>query len=218
MALRAAALSGTLLLLAAPQTPLASRRDVTLGDVVRNLTAADGADLTAAEHRQLASSVHGLQRQLAALQDQLAATQWAADACPDGWTRHKRSCYLLPSVTATWFGANVLCPAIDRRARLASVHTDNHQFVKELVAATQEAEYVWLGGSRLKSGGTDWGWQDGTPFDYENWAPGQPNNQGEDCACLQGPKSGYAAQPGELHDGPCSTGFVANLLCQIPIA
>ncbi|XP_043192854.1 type-2 ice-structuring protein-like, partial [Amphibalanus amphitrite] len=175
MPLRAVSLCGALLLLAAAPTAL-GRPDVTLGDIVRNLTA-PADSVPCAE----------LGRAVEALQQQLTAAQSSGGQCPAGWSRHRHSCYLMPAVTATWFGASALCPAMDRRARLASVHNDNHQFVEELVASS-DATYAWLGGARLKSGGTDWAWQDGTPFDYVNWAAGQPNNSGEDCTCLQGPK------------------------------
>ena len=39
----------------------------------------------------------------------------------------------------------------------------------------------WLGGFWL--GGQGWSWSDGTPWDYENWAPGEPSGDGD---CLEG--------------------------------
>ena len=36
---------------------------------------------------------------------------------------------------------------------------------------------IWLGGVLLSSG---WSWSDGTPWDYQNWEPGQPSG-GEGC-------------------------------------
>ena len=38
---------------------------------------------------------------------------------------------------------------------------------------------LWLGGWLLD--GT-WSWSDGTPWDYENWAPGEPSGDGN---CLE---------------------------------
>ena len=126
----------------------------------------------------------------------------------------------MSAVTATWFGANVLCPAMDRRARLASVHLDNHQFVEDMVAAASDAEYVWVGGNRLRSGGVDWAWQDGTLFDYTNWAQGQSKDSNEECLCIQGPKSTYSpGKVGEMHDGPCThSSFFMKFLCQLQLS
>ena len=85
-----------------------------------------------------------------------------------------------------------------------------------MVAAVSDANYVWVGGARLKSGGTDWGWQDGTPFDYINWALGEPDNTNENCLCMMGQQSGYEGQIGQIHDGSCIIAtFFAKLLCQI---
>ena len=141
------------------------------------------------------------------------------EECPDGWSRHSNSCYLIPAVTATWFRASVLCSSRDRRARLATVHSDNHQFVEDLVAAASDAKFVWLGGARMRSSGAEWGWLDGTVFDYANWARNQPNNHNnaENCISMQGPKTTYRAQTGQWHDGPCSStgGYGTHFLCQI---
>ena len=197
-----------------------SLKDVSLGDIVRNLTAdASGATSCMVEHQEIRSGLERLQHQLTALQDQLTAAQSAAaDECPSGWSRHNSSCYLIPAVTATWFGASVLCPTMDRRARLTSVHLDNHQFVEQFVEASGAHE-VWAGGVRLRLGGIDWGWQDGTPFDYANWAPGpSAGNNNEDCIIMRGPKSGYNAKVGQWHDGLCChPGSNFNFLCQITL-
>ena len=162
------------------------------------------------------SSLERLQGQLTVFQNQLSA----ANQCPSGWSLHKNSCYLIPEVTATWLGANSICPSMDRRARLASVHLDNHLFLEDMVAAVSDANYVYVGGARLKVGATNFGWQDGTPFDHANWAPGQPDNkiETEHCLCMQGPKSTYSAEVGQMHDAVCIVDwFVANFLCQISL-
>ncbi|XP_043235544.1 low affinity immunoglobulin epsilon Fc receptor-like [Amphibalanus amphitrite] len=171
-----------------------------------------------AEQRAIRSGIERLQNQLTALQDRLAAAETADAACPPGWSRRGSRCYLLPAVTATWMGPSTLCPAMDRRARLVSVHADNHQEVEELVAASGAAE-VWAGGVRLRQGGVDWGWVDGTPYEFANWAPGPSStNVGEDCIIMRGPKSGYPARVGQWHDGLCChPGSHFNFMCQITL-
>ena len=37
----------------------------------------------------------------------------------------------------------------------------------------------WLGGK------LGWSWSDGTPWDFQNWAPGEPNNVAEAEDCLE---------------------------------
>ena len=43
--------------------------------------------------------------------------------------------------------------------------------------------WPWIGGRRDPGNPDKWFWSDGTPWDYTNWAPGEPNDLGgEDCA------------------------------------
>jgi hypothetical protein len=46
---------------------------------------------------------------------------------------------------------------------------------------------AWLDGVGTK--GSEWQYPDGTPWDYTNWGPGQPDNQGgnEHCQTMVGP-------------------------------
>ena len=46
-----------------------------------------------------------------------------------------------------------------------------NDFLQQLI---QDA-YVWVGGFHDENT-TSWMWSDGTPWNYENWYPGQPNN------------------------------------------
>ena len=42
--------------------------------------------------------------------------------------------------------------------------------------------WPWIGGLRDPLNPDIWIWSDGTPWDYSNWAPGEPNDLGgEDC-------------------------------------
>ena len=217
MPLRAAVLFCAILLALSPAAR--SRTDLSIGDIVRNLTADawDDTDLSA-EHQLIRGDLERLHAQLTVLQDQLTAAEPAAAGCPAGWSRHGSRCYVIPAVTATWFGAGVLCARLDSRARLASVHADNQQVVQQLVSSSGVHE-VWAGGVRLRQGGIDWGWMDGTPYDFANWAPGASgSNTGQDCIIMRGPKSGYPAAVGQWHDGfCCHPGSHFNFMCQITL-
>ena len=61
---------------------------------------------------------------------------------------------------------------------MASIHSDEeHQFMVEL-----HGGFPWLGGQRDPGNHSNWVWSDGTPWDYSNWALGEPNDfGGEDC-------------------------------------
>ena len=211
MPLRTAALLSAILLVWLP-TALC-HEDACLGEIRSGFERLQGQLTVFGDIRSGLERLHG---QLTVFHNQLSV----ANQCPSGWSLHKNSCYLIPEVTATWLGANSICPSIDSRARLASVHLDNHQFLADMVAAS-DAEYVFVGGARLKLGATNFGWQDGTPFDYANWSPGQPDNKNgiEHCLCMQGPKSStHSAQVGQMHDTVCIIDWAAfNFLCQISL-
>ena len=40
---------------------------------------------------------------------------------------------------------------------------------------------AWIGGRRELGNWNNWVWLDGTPWDYDNWAPGAPNGGNENC-------------------------------------
>ena len=45
--------------------------------------------------------------------------------------------------------------------------------------------WPWIGGRRDPGNPDKWIWSDGTPWDYSNWASGEPyDNGGEDCVEL----------------------------------
>ena len=61
------------------------------------------------------------------------------------------------------------------QADLASIHgPEENQFVTDL----SDGKRFWLGGK------LGWSWSDGTPWDYQNWEPGQPSG-GEDCLNME---------------------------------
>ena len=152
--------------------------------------------------------------ELTALQRRLTAVE--QKLCPDGWSRHSDSCYLMPDQVTTWPGAVAACPAIDRRAHLTSVHQANQEFLSELVRSNSTTKYAWVGGSRLTQRGHGWAWLDGTEFSNTNWDSenSQPNNAGENCICIAGPKSGLPTV-GKWHDGDCT--FARDFLCEIKL-
>ena len=98
---------------------------------------------------------------------------------------------------------------------MVSIHSDEeHDFV---VVGLNEDDFPWLGGKRAPFNHDKFVWSDGTPWDYTNWAQGQPDDfkSIEDCAHLW-----EADQEGELpvsqrhkwNDRPCS--HVRSFVCK----
>ncbi|XP_019616805.1 PREDICTED: C-type lectin domain family 4 member M-like [Branchiostoma belcheri] len=99
-------------------------------------------------------------------------------ACPDGWTRNKQSCYLLVDTPKTWQDARDACHQL--QADLASLTTADEQ----TYMAAQVDDTYWFGLSDIVAE-DDWQWEDGTNYDptVTNWNSNEPNNMNdEDCA------------------------------------
>ena len=59
---------------------------------------------------------------------------------------------------------------------LASIpDKDTNRFLQTL---TLERANVWVGGHRSSDNGEDWMWSDETPWQFENWFQGKPDNLG----------------------------------------
>ncbi len=72
----------------------------------------------------------------------------------------------------TWSEANETCASI-YGGQLGSIHSEDEN----------RADNVWIGG--IRSDG-NFEWIDETPFNYTNWAPGQPDGDG-DCVEIWSP-------------------------------
>ena len=84
--------------------------------------------------------------------------------------------------------AHHACAQLDSRARLVSIHRDNHQDVISVLSVAQTWD-VWIGLVRVGINPSTFGWIDGTPFDMANWQRGEPNNalqNTESCASVHG--------------------------------
>ena len=68
----------------------------------------------------------------------------------------------------------------------------------------------WTGGYRMPDGG--WGWTDGSPWNFTNWSPGEPNDDGgnENFVEINFP---YGPTVGQWNDDPDEK-FAKGALCQ----
>ncbi|CAL1602410.1 unnamed protein product [Knipowitschia caucasica] len=85
-------------------------------------------------------------------------------SCPQGWRLYKENCLMFMNLSYTWNNADAMCESLG--ASLASAHDlGEYSFLKQL---TWRAGFLtaWMGGYRFQG---FWKWEDGTPFDYNNW-------------------------------------------------
>ena len=99
--------------------------------------------------------------------------------CQTGWFAHGASCYMLiKSADPSWAQAQLACRSAG--AHLASIHSMSlNQILWHYAINNGVTSSVWIGLSRAPSSST-WTWSDGTPLDFTNWGPGQPNNDNSD--------------------------------------
>jgi len=127
--------------------------------------------------------------------------------CDNDWLfSDGRDCYYVEygtstSETETWAEAEFSC--LKRNAQLASFHSPEE--VKQLVdKIPHNVHNLYIG---LRSDGYEgWTWSDGTPYQYSNWANGEPNGQdSEECVEMY-------PWDGSWNDVPCTEkrGFVCR--------
>ncbi|TMS14181.1 Type-2 ice-structuring protein [Larimichthys crocea] len=101
----------------------------------------------------------------------------ANSKCPQDWHEYKNKCYLLVKLVYSWTNAEFLCQNMG--ASLASAHNLQEDHYLKQMAWKAGFLSAWIGGHRFQG---YWRWDDGTPFDYNNWYA--HNGNGYDCIYL----------------------------------
>nr|CDJ82062.1 C-type lectin domain containing protein [Haemonchus contortus] len=117
----------------------------------------------------------------------LALTCGVANGVVTGWTSKFGFSYKVYEQSATFDEAEAMCVADS--GHLVSIHSsEENEFVEAITAANKPSieyyDFVWIG-LQQRSGNKTWTWTDGSPVNYLNWAPGEPNDVEEREHCVE---------------------------------
>ena len=102
------------------------------------------------------------------------------------------------------------CKEWDRRANLASIHSQaEHDQMIELLKM-YDAKRAWIGGNDVGQE-REWRWVDGSTFRWTKWYPGEPNNSGGNEHCME--LVGDAWVKNVWNDQSCDEQFMS--ICKI---
>ncbi|XP_053713209.1 C-type lectin domain family 4 member K-like isoform X1 [Synchiropus splendidus] len=88
-----------------------------------------------------------------------------------GWLYFRTSLYYVSPVKKSWFDSRSFC--VERGADLVVINSK-----KEQEFTNKFAKITWIGLSQREDN-EQWVWVDGTPLNRSFWAPGEPNDSGE---------------------------------------
>lgn len=127
----------------------------------------------------------------------ISDTTWCPVCGIHDWRRFGNTCYKLFTSKVSFANAELYCRRRISGGRLASIHSRmDNQLLATLYPCV--ATRAWVGGLHLQQG-TSYIWTDGTDFNYQNWAPGEPNNLHGKEFCME------MYRTGKWNDMPCNS-------------
>ena len=98
------------------------------------------------------------------------------ETCDQDWEKNGDKCYFWSTAKKNWRDAEAFCKK--QGGHLASVNSNSlNNFIVEGIRKRWPEHQGWLGGTDLEEEKV-WKWTDGTPWEFENWYPPNPNNGG----------------------------------------
>ncbi|KAF6102588.1 CD207 molecule [Phyllostomus discolor] len=129
----------------------------------------------------LNAKVRGLQNSLENINKLLKQQSDILQAVSQGWKYFRGNFYYFSRVSKTWYSAQQFC--MSRNSHLTSVTSESEQ---EFLYRTAGGLFYWIGLTKGSEG--VWHWVDDTPFNkvqsVKFWAPGEPNNTGNNEHCV----------------------------------
>merc|ERR1712002_463052 len=117
-----------------------------------------------------------------------------SQSCRSGWYYHEGSCYGVGGQQVQWSEAQEFCEMYNGNLAEITSKSEN-DFIITLTKKVPDHDHVWIGGTDIFSEG-NWEWigTKNSIDEYNNWAPGQPdhqgNSEGEDCLVFRGDSQG----------------------------
>ncbi|XP_078506684.1 lectin-like [Lissotriton helveticus] len=127
------------------------------------------------------------------------------------WHWYNDSCYRYMTKRKAWGDAEGVCQRLARGSHLVSIHSkEDIEYLKNFIYLHKHFHRAfWLGTSNLYMN-KHFKWTDGSPMDFKNWHPDEPNSSGgkEHCVC-----SNYGG-PGLWGEVKCDT--TLTFICKAP--
>ena len=113
------------------------------------------------------------------------ASTTALTHCPTVWSHFNEGCFWAVEQALDWLASEEGCQALHPAAHLASINSvAENDFVYSLYNNQGAVhQYIRLGGSDAYSEG-DWTWNDGSSFDYNNWASVGDEGTSKNCLSI----------------------------------
>uniref|UniRef100_A0A8C0W5M3 C-type lectin domain-containing protein n=1 Tax=Castor canadensis TaxID=51338 RepID=A0A8C0W5M3_CASCN len=150
----------------------------TLNRLLEDLTHAKSQSLN--ERHTAFNSLKRLWEEVAKLWMEIQVSKGSAcNTCPKQWLNFQQKCYYFGKSAKQWIQA--------RWPGLCESSNPILPPLQDFLTKHANKKGSWIGLRDLDVEGK-FIWMDGTPVDYSNWHPGEPNNegQGEDCVMMQG--------------------------------
>uniref|UniRef100_A0A3B3ZFY8 C-type lectin domain-containing protein n=1 Tax=Periophthalmus magnuspinnatus TaxID=409849 RepID=A0A3B3ZFY8_9GOBI len=126
--------------------------------------------------------------------------------CPNHWVPYSGNCYYLDRSKKMWKDALSACHK--EGGDLASIANIEEQSFIVSQMGYLPTDVIWIGLNDQKNS-LLFEWSDRSPFEYENWGYGEPNNHNDNEHCTE--LNSYYGRP--WNDRHC--GFYSDWICQI---